>query len=267
VVSIPEEDTEPGEFGVAARVDVTAGELRGCADALARARGGGGAEPRTVSGFVVLEGGGPERRANIAYREGGLLVVGKGGWFDAMLGAAEGTRPGLAAAAAHTALRVALTDAEGWRSPTVLVTALLPRALRDRIKREMGAEVSAADAETSAMAGVLGVAAAGLAVRACAAGGQVDARAELVCDAEEECAAVEALILRKRLEASKDMSLRLVGLGPLFDSLEVVREGARVRATVSVSADALAQTIERVVRLRGAGGSGGPGPGPGGGAR
>src|SRR5690606_7017615 len=38
-IAIPEETRERGEFGVAARIEVTADELRACADALASERG------------------------------------------------------------------------------------------------------------------------------------------------------------------------------------------------------------------------------------
>jgi hypothetical protein len=100
------------------------------------------------------------------------------------------------------------------------------------------------------MAGVLGVASVGIAVRAGPAGGTVSARAELVCDDAEQCVAVEKLLLRKRLEWSKDLSLRLVGIGALVDACEITREEVRVHVTFSASATALAGTIDRVVRLR-----------------
>jgi hypothetical protein len=251
-IAVPEETTERGEFGVAARVEVTADELRTCADALAKERGGRAGTTR-VGSFVVLEGGEGSSRPRIGFAPGGLLVVGKGTWFDAMLGAAEGSKPGLRDAEGHTALRTALTTAPEWRSPAFLVTALLPRTLRDRLKEEMGVELGATDASSVAMAGVLGVASAGLAMRTGGPGGTVDARAELRCDTADECAAVETLAKRKRLEASKDFSLRLIGLGAVFDALEISRDGARVHATLSVGADGLASTLERVLRFRGAG--------------
>ena len=90
-LSMPEEG-ERGEFGVAARVDVTRDELEKCTRSLAEKRGGH-AETHDVGSFVVLEDtgsrGSTATRPRLAYGRGGLLVVGKGTWFDAMLGAAD----------------------------------------------------------------------------------------------------------------------------------------------------------------------------------
>ena len=251
-LSMPEEG-ERGEFGVAARVEVTRDELEKCTRALAEKRGGH-AETHDVGSFVVLEdtsssGGGPTR-PRLAYGRGGLLVVGKGTWFDAMLGAADRTKPGLRDATEHVALRTSLTSHEGFKSPTLLVTALLPRTLRERLKGEMGAEAGSQDSSTAIMAGVLGVSAVGVAIHAGATGQSVDASIELVCDSAEGCEAVEKLAQKKRGEWSRDLSLRMVGLGPLLDSFELKRDGARLRATASSGADALAATIERVLKLR-----------------
>ncbi|MBX3260918.1 MAG: hypothetical protein KF782_14630 [Labilithrix sp.] len=250
-VAVPEEG-DKGELGVAASVTVSRAELSTCTENLAGRRGGKVATKETGS-FVVVEdstGAGEAARPRLAYGRGGLLVVGRGAWFDAMLAAADGKRPGVREAEAHVAMRSSLTGRDGWRSPTVLVSALLPRSLRERLKDEMGAELPAAGGEggQGVMAGVLGVSGVGLALRA--GGRSIDAAVELVCDAEEGCAVVEKLILKKRLEWSKELTLRMVGLGPLLDSIEVKREGARVRVTAGASADALAATIDRLLRLR-----------------
>lgn len=250
-VSVPEEG-DRGEFGVAAKVEVTREEIEKCTRALAEKRGGK-AETRDVGTFVVLEDtstASGSAHPRLAYGRGGLLVVGKGTWFDAMLGAADRTKPGLREAADHVALRTSMTSKEGFRSPTLLATAILPRSLRDRLKGEMGAEVDARDTSSAIMAGVLGVAAVGIAIHAGGAGQNVDASIELVCDSPDACEAVDKLAQKKRAEWSRDFSLRMVGLGQLIDSFEIKREGARLRATVSANADALASTIDRVMKLR-----------------
>jgi hypothetical protein len=249
-VSIPEEG-ERGEFGVAARVEVTRDELEKCTKSLADKRGGR-AETRDVGSFVVLEdksiGGASAPR--LAYGRGGLLVVGKGTWFDAMLGAANGTMPGVKSAAEHVALRTSLTSREGFHTPTIVITAILPRSLRERLKGEMGAELGAQDLSNAAMAGVLGVSGVGIALNAGGPGKNVDAAVELVCDAPEACEAVDKLLKKKRAEWSGDLALRMIGFGPLLDAFEVKLEGTRLRATTSVQADALAATVDRVLKLR-----------------
>jgi hypothetical protein len=249
-VSVPEEGVR-GELGVVAKVEVSREELELCTRSLAGERGGK-AETRKVGSFTVLEGssGGSGSRSRLAYGHGGLLVVGKGTWFDAMLGAADHAQPGLRDAPEHAGLRASLTSREGFKKPTVVATAILPRSLRERLKGEMGAEVGAHDPSSSTMAGVLGVSAVGIALQVGGPGKNVDASVELVCDGERGCEAVEKLVQKKRKEWSSDLALRMVGLGSLLDSLEVKREGPRLRATASASSEALAATLDRVLKLR-----------------
>jgi len=241
-LAVPEEG-DRGELGVAARVRVTEDELGRCAQAVRR----GPTETKRVSGFAVVEAGGEDvARPRLGYGHD-LLVVGRGAWFDAMLAAADGQSPNVARSPAHAALRASLTSHEGFRAPTVLVTVLLPRSLRERLKNEMGAELGSKDASQAVMAGVLGVSAAGIALQVA---GNLDAAAELVCDAEEACVAVEKLLLKKRAEIGRELMLRMVGLGPLFDSIQVTRTGPRIRVTASANAEHLASAIDRVLRFR-----------------
>ena len=249
-VAVPEEG-ERGEFGVAARVEVTRDELEKCTHALADKRGGR-AETRDIGSFVVLETAstGTGVRPRLAYGGGGLLVVGKGTWFETMLGAADHNKPGLRDAAEHVALRTSLTGRDGFKNPTLLATAILPRSLRERLKGEMGAELGAQDNSSAAMAGVLGVSAVGIALEVGGPGKNIDASIELTCDGSDACDAVEKLVQKKRKEWSGDLTLRMIGFGPLLDSFDVKREGTRLRATASANGDALAATVERVLKLR-----------------
>lgn len=255
-VAVPEEG-DKGELGVAARVDVTGDELSRCASALADKRGGK-VETKEVGSFTVVEDptGGTAARPRLAYGSGGLLVVGRGAWFDAMLAASDHKAPGAREAPAHVAMRNGLTDRDGWHAPTLVATAILPRSIRDRIKAEMGAEVGSKDNSQNIMGGVLAVSAVGVALKAGASGQRLDVTADLVCDKEaggdgaEACGLVEKLILKKRLEWSKELTLRMVGLGPLLDSIEVKRDGARLRVTAGAPADALANAIDRVLRFQ-----------------
>lgn len=251
-VAIPEEG-DKGELGVAARVTVSGDELQKCTSALADQRGGKVAT-KDVGSFAVIEDSSSSSaegvKPRLAYGHGGLLVAGRGTWFDAMLDAADGKKPGLKAAAAHLAMRSSLTNRDGWRAPTLVVTALLPRQLRDRLKDEMGAEIGSKDTSQKIMAGVLGVSSVGLALKAGERGQNTDLAIELSCDNPEGCEAVEKLVLKKRLDWGKELTFRMVGLGPLLDSIDVKRDGARLRVTATAPADALAQTIDRIIRLK-----------------
>jgi hypothetical protein len=253
-LAVPEEG-DRGELGVAARVNVTRDEIARCTTALADQRGGA-VETHDVGGFIVAEtrAEGPAQ-PRLAYGRGGLLVVGRGAWFGAMLDAALRVKPGLVEAHEHAAMRASLMSREGWRSPTVLVTAILPRTLRDRLKNDMAGEIDGKDGSNAIMAGVLGVSTVGAALKAGPPRGQIDVAVELECDTAEGCTSVERLLSRKRLEWSKELTLRMVGLGPLLDSVEIHREdkqtkGARIRLTAAAGADTLAATLDRVLRLR-----------------
>lgn len=261
-LSVPEEESDRGEFGVAARIEVTGEELQRCVARLSERRGGS-AETREAGSFVVLDA--PPAPAqplpappslhrrttpSFAYGRGGLLLVGQGPWLEAMMRTADGKAPSTRSDPAHAALRTSL-GGEGWTAPAVLVTMVLPRALRDRLRAEMAAEAGVPDPSAAAMGGVLGVASAGLAIRTLDQGARLEARADLVCDDEAACAAVEALLGKKRLEWSRDLALRVVGLGSVVDSVQLERTGARVRVRANADAAALAATLNRVLRLGG----------------
>jgi hypothetical protein len=255
-VAVPE-DGDRGDIGLAARVEVSREELERCTRSLAEKRGEK-AEPRDVGAFSVIEG---PSGARLAYGSG-LLVVGKGAWHDAMMAAAEHKKPGLRDAREHTALRESLTQKEGWRAPTILATALLPKSLRERLKRDMGSEVDAEDPSANVMSGVLGVSSVGVAIKAGGPGGNIDVAVEMQCDSSDACATVEKLIQRKRLEWSKDLMLRLAGFGQAIDSLEVKHDGTHLRATVSSGVDSFAAAIDRAIKHNSAPGGGGPRPKP-----
>lgn len=245
-LAVPEEG-DRGEIGVAAKVDVTREELERCTAALA---GNRASETKRVGSFGVVEDPDGTARPRLAYGHGQMLVAGRGMWFDAMLGAADGKQPSLREAPAHASLRASLTGHEGWHVPTLVLTALLPQKLRDRLKNEMGAELGSKNNSQAIMAGVLGVASVGLALKAGESGQNIDAALELVCDNEDACVSVEKLIGKQRFDWSKELAFRLFGLGPLLDSIAIERSGARVRVTASASADSLAGTLDRVLKAR-----------------
>lgn len=244
-VGVPEE--ERGEIGFAAKVEVTRDELEKCSKALTAKRGGR-SETKEVGSFVVLSDATAEAKSRIAYGTAGLLVVGKGKWFDTMLATGDGKHPSVEADVQHAKLRTLITSREGWKTPTLIATAILPSSLRSRLKTEMAAE---ADGTGGIMSGVLGVAAVGVGLKAGAAGRAVELSVELDCDSPEACDTVDKLIQKKRLDLSRDLALRMVGFGPVIDSLQTQRQGAHVRVTASADAEALAGSIERAMRFRG----------------
>jgi len=243
VVALPEENA--GAFGIAAKTDVEPAEVKACADRMIGDRGGK-ARLTTRGRFHVLEDEGKADGAAIAYGEGGVLVVGSGPWFDAMLDAAEGKRPAVGRAGEHAALRGAVT---GARPALATATALLPEATRARVKKEMNLEGSKDDL---VMAAVLAVRAAGASVALGKKEEGAELRLELRCETEAACADVKALLERKRLAWSQDLRLRLLGAGPLVDSLTVEARGATATAKASIAAEDLGRLLERMRSITGA---------------
>lgn len=243
-IAVPE-DEAPGEFGVVARGDLEARDVAACASALAEARGG---KARVVvsDGFTVVEDeSGGRAVSRIAMRPGGPLVVGAGRWLDAILEVVRTGRGSARGDAAHASLRAAVAAG----APAVVVTAILPRKLRERIRREVEAEPAEGEREkesAAAMAGVLGVSQVALAFSPGEKGGKATLVAELRCEAEGQCEAVEKLALRKRKAAAADVRLRLAGVSALLEEIEIERRGATLHAKLSHDAEDFASTAARL---------------------
>ena len=235
------EGGERGDFGLAFAGDLGKDELARCADKVIRARGG---QPSTSvhDAFTVLEDGADATHTRVAYREGGPFLVGRGAWLDAMMAAAGGKDPG--PSSAHVALRERLGEA-GETHPTLLLTALLPSTLRQRLKAEV-----TDPAQEREYASVLSVDQAGLALTTGPSGSTTRVAAQLHCESADACAEVQRLVDKKRLALSRDFGVRLVGLGPLLDSLTMHADGASLSLDTSAPTDALTKAVERVLAYR-----------------
>lgn len=263
-IAIPEEEA-PGEFGVVARADLTAIEVASCAEKLARERGERTRVEERPGGFTVVEEQGGERTVSrIALRKGGPLLVGAGHWLDAMMETVRTGRHSVRDDPTHTSLRKAVIGAD---KPAIVVSAILPRALRERLKQQMVGGATDPDS-SAAMRGVLSVATASLAFSPGKKGGQATLAAELGCEGADECREVARLIDRKKRDASGNLRLRLVGVTALLDALKVDVEGTTLRATVSCDAQDFAALVGRLAGALGQGEGFGsdktpaPAPGP-----
>jgi hypothetical protein len=247
-VAVPE-GGERGDFGIAVSGTLGKDALATCAKAVIAKRGGDAAT-REVGSFTVVSDARALGGAEVAFRDGGPYLVGRGGWLTRMIDAADGRIPSTASTVknAHGELRADLqtrdTDAEAIRA-----TALLPQPLRERLQLEMARETGAGDA----MQGVLGVSAAAIGLHAGRA--QEDTRlvAELRCDTKSACDAVSTLILHTRLRLSGNLGYRLFGLGPLIDNLEVQPGAPEPHASIYVRTraptDDLAKILDRTLHL------------------
>jgi hypothetical protein len=244
---------ERGDFGVAAAGTMTKDALANCAKAVIAKRGG---EPssRQEGSFTVVSDARTHGGAEVAFRDGGPYLVGRGAWLTKMIDTADGRSPSTLSSSAtegHGALRAGLrtrdADAEAVR-----ITALLPHDVRKRLQGQMERERSDGDSKggavNKAMEGVLGVSAAGIGLHAGRPHEDMRLAAELRCDSESACDAVSTFILHLRLGWSGNLSYRLVGLGPLIDNLEVQRKGTTLWVQTRGPVDDLAKVVERALR-------------------
>ncbi len=241
-IAIPE-GGESGDFGVAASAQLTREELVRCAENVAGARG----ETRKVEQIGAFYFVADEKGHALAVRDTGPIVVGRAAFVRAMIATAERRAPSARESRDHMELRETL--APSGTKPLLVVTAILPRDLRDRLKREMGAELGVAGSNAT-MGGVLGVRAAGVALRETDSG-MLEAKAELRCDSASACDEVRKLALAKRLGFSQDLALRLVGLGPVIDAFDAKVDGPTLTATTHARSADLGASLDRIQKLRG----------------
>jgi hypothetical protein len=130
----------------------------------------------------------------------------------------------------------------------------------------MGAEAQAegqGEAKANAtFAAVLGVSQAGIAVSTGGEGSATEITAELSCESPAACEEVKRFLEKKRLSFSKDIGVRLIGLGPLLDSVTVEVQGSRLTAGARASSDDLARGLDRAIQYTGRRSAPAPAPAP-----
>lgn len=251
-ISVPEGDTH-GELGIAVSGDLPKSSLVACAKALIEKRGGTWSLRESSSYSIVSEN--QEHGAEIAFREGGPFLVGRGEWLERMIDAVEGRSKSMALPSddLHHALRgdLAKSDPE---ATALVASAVLPRELRERIGGELGGEAPDGGGRdgNAAMQSVLAVSGVALAVRAGAAHEDTRIVGELRCDgdaatADTACKKVETLLLHERLKLSGDMRVRISGLGPIVDGLQTQVEGGSLAFHTGIPSDALARLVSRIL--------------------
>jgi hypothetical protein len=240
-VAIPE--GHDGEFGILAKGTISREEMSKCAAAVISARGGSPIESKQGDFSEVSDDSSMlPTPSKIAWDDQGLVVVGRGEWLGEMLEASRSKRPDILANAAHSELRNAL-----GKNRVAIVTATLPAALRKKIERQMQND---AEGENAMMQGVLGVAAAGVAVGT--NGATTEIVVEMRCDNADACAQVEKLLAKKKSDFSSSLGLRMF-IGSLLDSLTVTVDGTALHAIARLPTDDARRLIERVLELRNGG--------------
>jgi hypothetical protein len=237
-VAVPE-DEGSGDFGLAMAGRLSTNELVTCGQKVMEDRGAVIATEHVGSFTLAYDKAtvaSLNRFGKLALREGGPYLLARGEWLETMIASAEQKHPRATSNTRHMALRTAL-DAE---HRALVATVLLPAKLRDRLKREMAGE-----APNSTMRGILGVESAGIAL---GAGGEV--AAELRCETADDCNEVKALLLAKRDAWSRDLGMRILGVGALLQNVNVdVRETTlSVRSQLPV--EEAGRLLSRILEMR-----------------
>jgi hypothetical protein len=136
----------------------------------------------------------------------------------------------------------------------LLATVVLPKEMRERIKKDMAEEVTGQPGDGNAaalMGGVLGVEAAGLALSAGdTQGEETRVVVDLFCEDEAACAAVGRFIDKKRRDWASDASVRMLGVGAVLDSLTLENRGKSLRVSAHAPAPEVSKWVEMVTELR-----------------
>jgi hypothetical protein len=237
---------ERGDFGVAVSTTLAKDVLVSCAKALVAKRGGE-ATTHQVGSFTVVSDARSASAPELALRDGGPVLLGKGDWLAKMIDAADGRAPSTLTAPSdpHAALRAELA-AKDRDAEAVRLTMLLPQELRASLEAELAAN-SKDDRSAKTMDSVLAVSAAALAVHAGRPGDDTRVLAELRCDAAPACDAVSTLLLHTRLRFSGNLGYRLFGLGPLIDNFKVEKEGATLVLGTHEPSEDVAKLVDRAL--------------------
>lgn len=240
-IAIPE--GHDGEFGILARGNISREEMSKCASAVISARGGSPVESKQADFSEVSDDSSTlSAPSKIAWDDHGLVLVGRGEWLGDMIEASRSKRANISTNAQHAELRTTL-----GKGRLAILTATLPAQLRKKIERQMQSD---AEGENAMMQGVLGVAAAGVAIGT--NGSTTEIGLELRCDNSDACAQVGKLIAKKKSDWSANLGIRMFA-GALLDSIAVNVEGTALHASARLPTDDARRLIERALELRNGG--------------
>lgn len=231
------EGGDKGEFAIAAKTTVTKEDLVRCAESLAR-EGGQGLTTKTEGRDTSMTL--PKQEGELVYREGGILAIGQRPFLSVLLLTLDGKLPPSDARSPHVRLAHDFGGAtDSPSAPSQLVaTVVLPRSLREKLRAE-----NRGPDGTNAMAGVLGVEAAGLSLTTGPSGGMTELKVRFSCDGPQACAEVDKLLMAQRLKLSQHLGLRIAGFGPFVDSFRTEQAGSELSANARIRTDDLSRAI------------------------
>jgi hypothetical protein len=134
---------------------------------------------------------------------------------------------------AHDALRKGVLE-RAHGEAMLIVTAILPKSVRDKLKDE---DPTAEHAAT--MAAILSVSAVSVAVTS--RGETLDVVGELDCETDAACTTVRDFIERKRKEIASEPAARFIGIGAVLDALRLEARGAVLDLSLSAAESEIAR--------------------------
>ena len=238
-IGVPEKPD--GVFGLAITSDLPRDALVHCAERVMSARS---AMPHLTQhgGWTVVEQEGilEAARPKIAYRDGAPLLVARGDYLATMEAALDGQTPRAVDASGHAALRKrALANA------FFVATALLPKSVRDRIETEVSDGAAPSESNKKTMDAILSVNAVALSIAP--HGDQLEASAELDCDADEPCATLRDFLDAKRKSLANEPAARFAGVAGLLDALRLDTKGPSVALRLTAPESELARAVRAVL--------------------
>ncbi len=236
-LAVVPEGGDKGEFAIVAKTTIPKEDLMRCVERLAR-EGGRDLATKTEGRDTSMTL--PKQEGELVYREGGILAIGQRPFLSVLLSTLDGKLPPAKAQSPHARLAHELRapGESGPTSSTIVVTVVLPRSLRERLK----AENSGLEGSTT-MAGVLGVESAGLGLTTGASGSMTELKVKFSCEAPQACAEVDKLLLAQRLKLSQQIGLRIAGFGPVIDSFRTEPNGVDLNASARMRTDDLSRAI------------------------
>lgn len=249
VALVVPEGEDRHDLGLAVKLRLEREELERCGKALSESSAS--KKPETRGSFSLFASG-DARADTLAITQSGLAILAGREWANAMVDAADGKRPAATTAPPHSDLLAAATPKTspdgGQTTRAIVMSVALPAATRQRVRREIEAELAPGSDDRVAMEGVLGVEAVAAAIDVAT---DTEIALELRCDAAPSCAKVHQLLERKRKSWGQNPVLRLLGVGGAVDSLTVSAQGARLSAKTRLPTLELRAALERGLAWRG----------------
>ncbi len=226
---------DTGEFGLVATGAIDDEAILGCASRLIEARGG---KPivAPLGGFrSVHDANQTAGSGEIAVRKGGPLLLGGGDYLRSMVDAAEGRAATVQTSVAHGFLGNEVGDS------TARITVVLSPEQRKTLSQELAAGGQSGSPLGSIVAGGAGI----------KVGPTVSVHGVLSCENAGTCVDLANTLKAARDARAQDLTTKMVGLGSVFEKLDIQAKGPAVHVRIELPAEEATALVDKILTLRG----------------